>query len=95
MSKTRNQRRRDRWLRRIATAVLLAIILAALMATAVMWIDLDRRSREMAEREISGPVISARCLPEDWDEWAYRDACQRYYAEQGWVIPQFTAEEGR
>ena len=77
----------NKWIYRIALAVLTVVLLAAFSATAAMWIKIEEDARELAEYTARFPIVSMGDLPEDFDEAAYREACERYDIEHGLVLP--------
>lgn len=89
MSKTRNQRRRDRMIERVFTIVML-------IAFAVLVVMLARQVRELSDmeermRSTNVEVVRAEdFLPEGFSaqNTAYQAACQRYEIEQGHIIPE-------
>lgn len=89
MSRTRNQRRRDRMIERIFT-------IAMLIAFAVLVIMLARQVRDLSDMEArmrSTNVEAVRAedfLPQGFSAQsaAYQAACQRYEIEQGHIIPE-------
>lgn len=83
MRKLRNRRSREGMICRIVLAALVVFLLVALAVTAALWVDIERQPCGLAEQTISGPVIYARSVLENWDEQVYEAALQRYYAERG------------
>lgn len=86
MSRTRNQRRRDRTLRLVFTAFLTVVALAALTAAAALCAGLEQYEAERAPA-ISGTVSTVDFLPEDFNEAAFAEAMGRYSVEEGYVLP--------
>ena len=88
MSRTRNQRRRDRIIERALTVIML-------IAFAVLVVVLARQIRDLSEMEARMRATNVEAvraedfLPQGFSAQsaAYQGACQRYEIEQGHIIP--------
>lgn len=89
MSRTRNQRRRDRIIRRVLLLAMMIAIVCLLIALFKQCAEIEQMQRERLARSDSYAVIRASdYLPKEFDRDAYEDACRRYEIENGHVIPE-------
>ena len=96
MSKTRNERRREkteRVLYLVGSVLMVLLLIASLAIMVSLWIQVNQTTRELRERGVTYPVISY--LPEDFDDAAYQDALHRYHVENGLTVSHFIEEGGK
>lgn len=89
--KTRNQKRRDRWLsfERFLCVILTAVLLILVGTLCRQCEDIERMQQDRVNRDQGAMVVRAEnFLPSYFDRAAYQDACARYEIAQGHIIPE-------
>ena len=94
MSRTRNQRRRDLWFDRLITAVIIALLIACLVGLCKQCKDIEALQTQINGTRVT--IIDADAfLPKGFDaeSAAYQAASHRYDIENGYIIPEISAEK--
>lgn len=86
MSRTRNQRRRDRIFETVVLIFLAVVVIGLTIETIVQHREMEDLREQMAER---GAIVvrAENYLPAHFDRSAYEAASKRYEIEQGHIIP--------
>ena len=90
MSRTRNQRRRDRMLEKISRWGMVAVLAILLCMVARQCADIERMQQEINSRQQVTVVRAEDYLPAGFDPSSpgYQAALQRYDIENGLIIPE-------
>ncbi len=88
MSRTRNQRRRDRVFERVASIVFFALLILCLVMLCKQCRDIEELQQKIGSTNLT-IVAADTYLPEGFSAQsaAYQTALQRYEIEQGHIIP--------